>query len=156
MPKVYIAGDHAGFALKALLVPYIEGLGHVVEDCGAFSLESGDDYPDYITPCATKVAGDVGSVGIIIGASGQGEAMVANRVHGVRAGVYYGEPAGMQTDMAGNELSMIQSMRRHNHATILSLGARFLSEEQAQKAIQSFLETPFDEDERHVRRVAKF
>ncbi len=156
MPKIYIAGDHAAFALKGELIPYIAGLGYEVEDCGAFTLDTSDDYPDYILPCARKVSEDSGSMGIIIGASGQGEAMAANTVPGARAAVYYGEPAKPQTDMDGKELSMIASVRNHNHANILSLGARFIALDEAKQAIKAFLETPVSTEERHLRRVQKY
>ena len=156
MPKVYIAADHAGFALKEALIPFITSLSYEVEDCGASEYAEGDDYPDIIAPCAKKVAADQGSMGIIIGASGQGEAMVANRERGVRAAVYYGSPQGNQTDRDGKELSLLQSVREHNDANILSLGARFLTEEEAQEAVRTFLMTPASTDERHVRRRGKF
>jgi ribose 5-phosphate isomerase B len=154
MPKVYVASDHAGFELKQKLLPFIESLGHEVEDCGAFSFDKDDDYPDFIFPCAKKVAADAGSFGIIAGASGQGEAMAANRIPGVRAGVYYGDPGKSQTDAGGEELSLIASMRAHNDANVLSLGLRFLDEEGAQAAIRTFLTTPF-QGGRHERRVKK-
>lgn len=156
MPKVYIATDHAGYALKEVLVPYIGTLGYDVEDLGAHALDEGDDYPDFITPCAKRVAEDKGSFGVILGASGQGEAMAANRVPGVRAAVFYGAPAQEQQDIEGNALTLIASVRAHNDANILSLGARFLTEEGAQEAVQAFLATPFTGDERHLRRLGKF
>jgi len=155
MPKVYFASDHAGYQMKGMLLAYVrDELGHEVEDCGAFALDKDDDYPDLIRPCAEKVSADPGSFGIIAGASGQGEAMAANRVPGARAGVYYGDPGVAQTDAGGKELSLIASMRAHNDANILSLGLRFLSEEAAKDAIRVFLATPFDGG-RHERRVRK-
>lgn len=154
--KVYLASDHAGFTLKAALAAHLESLNYAVEDVGASSLEPGDDYPDYVTPCAEKVAGDAGSFGIVIGGSGQGEAMAANRVRGVRAAVFYGEPPHPQTDAEGKTLDMITSARVHNDANILSLGARFLTEEAAKHAVEQFLSTPFSKEERHTRRLAKF
>ena len=155
MPKVSIATDHAGYALKAALVPYIGTLGFEVDDMGAHRLDDGDDYPDLITPCAKRVA-EEGGFGVILGASGQGEAMVANRVPGVRAAVCYGAPAGKQQDADGQMLDLIASVRAHNDANILSLGARFLTEEEAKEAVKTFLSTPFSHEERHVRRLAKF
>ena len=154
--KLYIATDHGGFALKESLKPYLASLGHEVEDCGAFTLDASDDYPDFITPCAEKVASTPGSMGIIIGGSGEGEAMAANRVKGVRAAVYYGEVSRTQTDIDGKAIDIITSMRDHNDANILSLGARFLTEEEMRSAIARFIETPFSENERHARRLAKF
>ena len=156
MPKVYLASDHAGYALKEALVPYIGTLGYEVEDMGAHTLDEGDDYPDFITPCAQRVASETGSFGIILGASGQGEAMAANRVAGVRAAVFYGGPSSAQQDAAGNTLSLIASVRTHNDANILSLGARFVTEVEAKDAVSAFLTTPFSGEARHTRRISKF
>lgn len=154
--KIFIAFDHAGFELKEKLKVFLSNEGHDVEDCGAFTYDADDDYPDFIRPCAEKVAATPGSFGIIGGASGQGEAMVANRIPGVRAALYYGEPDRKQTDMGGKELDMIASTREHNDANILSIGSRFLSEAQIQEKIRTFLATPFSGAERHARRIAKF
>ncbi len=154
--RIYCAADHAGFSLKELLIPYLRSLGHEVENCGTASQTDGDDYPDVVTPCAHKVAGDAGSFGIIIGASGQGEAMVANRIAGIRAAVYYGPAPRAQTDAGGTSLGLLESARVHNNANILSLGARFVSEDEAKAAVALFLSTPFSLEERHVRRIAKF
>ena len=156
MPKVYFASDHAGFDLKNALVEHVRALGRDVEDMGALVLNTEDDYPDFITPCAKKVAAEQGSLGIIIGGSGQGEAMAANRIAGVRAAVFYGEPPHPQTDAAGAVLDMGTSIRAHNDANILSLGARFLSEADAKAVVDRFLTTPFSGGERHRRRLAKF
>lgn len=156
MPKVYIAADHAGFALKEALIPFITSLSFEIEDCGVHEYREDDDYPDAVMPCAKKVAEDTGSMGIVIGASGQGEAMVANRVSGVRAAVYYGDPQRKQTDAAGKELSLLESTREHNDANVLSLGAKFMTEKEAQEAVRTFLMTPTSSEERHVRRRGKF
>ncbi|MEK9160553.1 MAG: RpiB/LacA/LacB family sugar-phosphate isomerase [Patescibacteria group bacterium] len=154
--KIFVAFDHAGFELKEKLKAFLAEEGHDVEDCGAFTYDADDDYPDFIRPCAEKVAATPGSFGIIGGASGQGEAMVANRVPGVRAALYYGEPDRKQTDMGGKELDMIASTREHNDANVLSIGSRFLSEEQIKEKIRTFLSTPFSGAERHQRRINKF
>lgn len=156
MPKVYVATDHAGYALKEELIPYIGTLGFEVEDLGAHSFDAEDDYPDFITPCARKVAADNGSFGVILGASGQGEAMAANRVSGVRAAVFYGMPTASQEDAQGRTLDLIASVRAHNDANILSIGARFVSLDEAKEAVARFLTTPFSEEERHVRRISKY
>ncbi len=153
--KIYLASDHAGFPLKAFLKEVLTQEGHDIEDCGAFSLDEHDDYPDFIIPCARKVAEDEESFGIIIGGSGQGEAMVANRISGVRAVVFYGEPVNTQIDSSGANLSLIASVRDHNNANILSLGARFITKEDAKKAVYAFLTTSFSFDERHIRRIKK-
>lgn len=142
--KIYIGTDHAGFELKEALVPFLRELGHDVEDKGAHTYEALDDYPDYIRLVAEAVAGNPGSRGIIIGGSGQGEAICANRVSGVRAAVYYGGP-----------LDIVILSREHNDANILSLGARFVDEGEAKKAVRLWLETPFSDEEKHARRIKK-
>ena len=153
--KIYIGTDHAGYELKEKLKIYLSELGYEVVDKGAFKYDTNDDYPDFIKPVAEAVALDTGSFGIIGGASGQGEAMCANRVKGARAALFYGTTQVNQTDMSGNILDMIASTRMHNNANILSLGFRFLSEEEVKNAIKIFLETKFENEERHLRRVKK-
>ncbi len=144
---IYVATDHAGFELKEKLIAYIRNtLNHEVIDCGATVYDPADDYPVYIRPLAELVAQHVPEArGIILGGSGEGEAMVANRVPSIRATVYYGGP-----------LDIIKLSREHNNANILSLGARFLTEDQAYEAVTLWLETPFSEDERHIRRITQF
>ena len=142
--RVYIATDHAGFDLKNTLIPFIESLGHEVIDCGASTLQEDDDYPDFVKKAAQAVSKEETALGIVLGGSGQGEAMVANRVPKVRAVVYY-----------GGDINVIRLGKQHNNANILSLGARFLSEEEAEEAVRTFFETPFSGDERHVRRIQK-
>lgn len=153
--NIFLASDHAGFALKENVKEYLASLGHDVTDCGAVLFDEADDYPDVVFPCAKSVASTPGSFGIIFGASGQGEAMTANRIKGARAVVYYGPASGRQKDAEGNELSLIDSVRMHNDANILSLGARFLTAEEAREAVVQFLESPFSGSERHVRRIQK-
>ena len=142
---IHLATDHAGFLHKEAVKEYLISIGMNVVDHGATELVESDDYPDFILPAATAVASDTGSFGIIFGGSGQGEAMAANRVPGVRAAVYYGGPADILT------LS-----REHNNANILSIGAHFVSVEEALQAIQLWSATAFSQDERHVRRLGKF
>lgn len=153
--KVFLASDHAGFELKGKLVSFVRSLGYDAEDLGPHALDVADDYPDFIFPAARKVAETEGSFGIVIGASGQGEAMAANRIPGVRAAVYYGPAHQEQTDAGGETLDLLTSSREHNNANILSLGARFLLEEEAKDAVRQWLQTPFSGDERHVRRIQK-
>lgn len=153
--KVYLASDHAGLELKTVLVEWLQVEGHEVVDVGPHEYDSNDDYPDFIIPMAQKVAQDLGSFGIAIGASGQGEAMAANRVRGARAALYYGPASRSQTDLSGKTLNMITSTREHNNANILSLGARFMSEEEVKSAVALWLSTPFSNEERHARRIAK-
>jgi ribose 5-phosphate isomerase B len=156
--KVYLAADHGGFELKSKLLVYLrDELSYEVEDCGAAIYDVADDYPPIIARAAKKLSDDVAmgldSRAIIAGASGQGEAIVANRFKGVRCALYYGE-AGIQTDAKGRKLDMIQSMREHNNANALSLGGRFITEQEAKDAVKKFLETPFPKEDRHMRRVA--
>lgn len=142
---IHLATDHAGFLHKETVKAYLELQGIDVVDHGAQTLEEDDDYPDYVALAAVAVAQDQESMGIVFGYSGEGEAMVANRINGVRAAVYYGGPSHILT------LS-----REHNAANILSIGAHFISEEDALAAVKLWLETPFSNDERHVRRLNKF
>lgn len=142
--RIFIGSDHAGFEIKGMLVPFLRVLGHEVEDMGAHSFETLDDYPDFIRPVAEAVAKDSSARGIILGGSGQGEAMCANRINGVRAAVYYGGPF---------DIAVLS--REHNDANILSLGARFIDEDEAREVVRVWLETAFSGDERHARRIAK-
>jgi ribose 5-phosphate isomerase B len=142
--KIHIGTDHAGFELKNKLVEYLNKLGHEITDHGAFSYDPNDDYPDFITPIAHAVSMDMNSFGIILGGSGQGEAMCANRHQGARATEYYG----------GN-LEVVKVSRQHNNANILSIGARFINDDEAYEAVKIFLETEFSNDERHARRLQK-
>ncbi len=142
--KIYIGTDHAGFELKEMLVVFLRELGHEVTDMGTHSYEALDDYPDFIRPVAGAVARDPESRGIILGGSGQGEAMCANRVVGVRAAVYYGGPF---------DIAVLS--REHNDANILSIGARFVDEDEAKEVVRVWLETPFGGEEKHSRRIEK-
>jgi ribose 5-phosphate isomerase B len=141
--KVYLATDHAGFELKNKVKETLEKEGYEVEDCGAFEFNKDDDYPDFISKAAEKISQNQSDKAIIFGGSGQGEAMVANKFKGVRAAVYYGN------------MDIASLAREHNDANILSLGASFLTEDEAFEAVKLFLETPFTEEERHVRRIKK-
>jgi ribose 5-phosphate isomerase B len=141
--KIHIASDHAGFELKQQLIPFLSELGYEILDYGAETLNPDDDYPEFIAQATVAVFQDIeDSRGIIIGGSGQGEAIVANRLPNIRAAVYYG----------GN-LDIIRLSREHNDANILSLGARFMSVEEAQDAVKLWLETEFSNEERHIRRI---
>ena len=141
--KIYVAADHAGFNLKNYLKKQLLADGYDIEDCGAFDFDPLDDYPDFIIPAAEKVANQPNSRGIIIGGSGQGEAMAANRIQGVRAAVYYDGP-----------IEIVKLSRLHNNANILSLGARFLSVERATEILNIWLTEKF-EGERHENRINK-
>lgn len=151
---LYIASDHAGFELKEKLKAYLQELGYEIKDCGAFSRDEADDYPDFIAPAARAVSEDPAHArAIIFGGSGQGEAMVANRFRGVRAVVYYGPASADASAGNGNEIIMLS--REHNNANILSLGAWFLTAEEAKRAVKLWLDTAFSGEERHVRRIRK-
>ncbi len=145
---IHIGGDHAGYELKNEIIRVLEQQHYEVVDHGAYELDESDDYPDFILPVAIAVTADEHSRGIILGGSGQGEAMVANRVQGIRASVFYGEPAN-------SDESIITLSRQHNDANVLSIGARFVTDEEALEAIELWLETSFSGEERHLRRIAK-
>jgi ribose 5-phosphate isomerase B len=142
--KIYIGSDHAGFELKKKIAEALAHKKYEVDDMGPDHLDTEDDYPDILRPVALAVASDKGSAGIVIGGSGQGEAMVANRVSGVRAALYY-----------GGALDGVRLSREHNDANILALGARLASEREAMHAVTLFLSTPFSNGARHVRRIKK-
>ena len=143
--RIYIGSDHAGFEMKKVLVSHLALMGHEVVDKGPDHLDPTDDYPDFIQLAAQEVSHDPsGSRGIIMGGSGQGEAIVANRFPNVRCALYYGGP-----------LDIVKLSREHNNANILSLGARFLTLEEAKAAVKLWLETSFIEEERHMRRIKK-
>ncbi len=141
---IYFATDHAGFELKEKLVAYVRDvLKYDVFDCGAHELNVEDDYPAFIKKASEAVSQNPDTTkAIILGGSGEGEAMVANKFPHVRATEYYG----------GN-MEIIRLAREHNDANVLSLGARFISEQEAKDAVTLWLGTPFSNEERHVRRI---
>ncbi len=150
--KIYVGGDHAGFGLKEQVINFLNELGHEVVDKGALEYNEGDDFPDYVIPVAREVSLHPNEVrGIIIGASGQGEAIAANKFKYVRAALYYG-PA---KSLVQEPVSIVKLSREHNNSNILSLGARFIGEEEMKSAVKEWLETPFTGEERHVRRINK-
>jgi ribose 5-phosphate isomerase B len=158
--KVYFASDHAGFDTKNQLLAYVrDELKYEVEDCGAFVNDPQDDYPGIIAEAARKLSQDVAagkdSRAIVAGASGQGEAIVANRFTGVRCALYYGDPGNSQVDASGKRLDIISGSREHNNANALSLGLRFLSFDQAKDVVARWLTTPFSGEERHARRITQ-
>lgn len=157
--NVYFAADHAGFALKQSLLNAVRGWGYDVEDCGVARLEPQDDYPDIVAAAAKRLSADVKkgieSRAVLIGASGQGEAMAANRFRGVRCAVYYGSPKRAQEDASGHALDIVQSSRAHNDANALSIGARFLEEGEAIEAVKKWLEYGFSREDRHARRIRR-
>ena len=141
--KIFLASDHAGFALKEKIKNHLAKKNVPFSDLGAHD-EEPSDYPDFITPCAKKVVKTKDSLGIVLGGSGQGEAIAANRIKGIRAAVLYNY----------NE-DIIKLSKEHNNANILSLGSRFLTEKETMKAIDLWLKTKFSSAERHERRIKK-
>ena len=138
--RVYLGSDHAGFELKAALIEWLKGAGHEPVDCGPVSLDPSDDYPPYVMQAASRAVNDPGSLGIVIGGSGNGEAIASNKIKGVRAAIAWSDETA-------------QLARLHNNANVLSLGARMYSTEDAVGFAKVFVETAFSGEPRHVRRL---
>lgn len=158
--KIFIGGDHAGYDMKEKLKIHLNDQGHEVIDKGAFSYEPDDDFPDFVRAVSHAVSIENNTKGIVIGGSGFGEAMCANRIRGVRALVFYGPMVPKSAvDIMGREsvdpYETIKLSRMHNDSNVLSLGVRFISDDEAYEAARIFLNTPFSNDERHVRRLKK-
>ena len=139
--KVAIGSDHAGFNYKQLLIPLLRELGHEVLDCGTHSTEP-VDYPEFILPVAQAVARGEADRGIVLGGSGNGENIVANKVPGIRAALCH--------DVTTARLS-----RQHNDANVLSLGERIIGTQVACDIVRAWLAEPFSHNERHARRIAQ-
>lgn len=140
--KIYLGADHAGFELKEKIKSFLLEKGFEVEDCGAFAFDKNDDYPDFISKAAIKVSQDSSSIGVVLGKSGAGECITANKIKGIRA-------------ILGFSAENVKLAREHNDANVLSLGSAFVDEEVARKLISIFLETKFSNEERHIRRINK-
>lgn len=140
--KVFIGADHGGYQLKEKLKSWLDGWGYTYEDMGAMHLDPADDYPDFILPVAVRVAKEKQASGIVIGRSGNGEAIAANKVVGIRAALCMNE-------------KMARKARDSNNANVLSLGADYIEENVARKVVKTFLETPFSQAVRHKRRLRK-
>jgi len=138
--RVHIATDHAAFDLKQYLVKELTALGYEVIDHGAPVYDALDDYPEFVLPAAEAVVNDPGSLGIVLGGSGNGEQIAANKVKGIRAGLAY-------------NTVMARLTREHNDANVLSIGGRMQSLEDALEMVKVFLDTPFSGDPRHSRRI---
>ena len=138
--KVFLAADHAGFELKEEVKKFLIDQGYEVEDCGAFSFEKDDDYPNLIVKAAEKVSQDQGSKGIVFGKSGTGEEIVANKIRNIRG-------------FTGVDEENVKLAREHNDANILSLGSEFVDLEKAKRLVKIFLGTPFSKESRHKRRL---
>ncbi len=140
--RVHVGSDHAGFELKGLVATRLTELGHEVVDHGASSYDPEDDYPTYCLAAAQGVVDDPGSLGVVIGGSGNGEQIAANKVDGVRAALAW------NTETA-------TLARQHNDANVVSIGARMHDPETAIGFVVTFLDTPFSHDPRHQRRIGE-
>ncbi len=140
--RVYLGSDHAGFEFKTRLIEWLSGAGHEPVDCGPETYVDGDDYPVYVMWAAQGVINDPGSLGIVIGGSGNGEQIASNKIPGIRAAVAW-------TDETA------QLARQHNDANVLSLGARMYSVDEAIGFARIFVSTPFSGEPRHARRIAE-
>jgi ribose 5-phosphate isomerase B len=139
--RVYLGSDHAGFELKARLVEHLTGLGHEAIDCGAHTLDPQDDYPPPCITAAARAVADRGSLAVVIGGSGNGEQIAANKVTGVRAALAWSDDTA-------------RLAREHNDANVISIGARNHPEADALRFVEIFVDTPFSQEERHRRRIA--
>ncbi|MFI1090871.1 ribose-5-phosphate isomerase [Streptomyces sp. NPDC020917] len=138
--RVYLGSDHAGFELKNHLVEWLTANGHDPVDCGPHIYDAVDDYPPFCLRAAERTAADAGSLGIVIGGSGNGEQIAANKVKGVRAALAWSEQTASLA-------------REHNDANVLSIGGRMHSQDEAVKFVEIFLGTPYSHEERHQRRI---
>lgn len=138
--RVYLGSDHAGFELKDQLLSWLEERGEEPVDCGPLLYDPVDDYPPFVLRAAARTAADPGSLGIVIGGSGNGEAIAANKVPGVRCALVWSE----ETAALGRE---------HNDANVISIGARMHTPAEAIGFVEKFLDTPFSGDARHIRRI---
>jgi ribose 5-phosphate isomerase B len=138
--RIHIGSDHAGLEFKNVIVKHLEGKGHTVIDHGPHVYDALDDYPVFCIPCAEAVASDVGSLGIVLGGSGNGEQMAANKVKGVRAALVW-------------NLETAKLAREHNNANVIAIGGRMHTEEFCLQLVDTFIAEPFPGDERHVRRI---
>ena len=140
--RVYLGSDHAGFELKAHLLKYLTAKGYEVVDVGPYEYDPDDDYPAHCFATGEHTVNDPGGLGVVIGGSGNGEQIAANKVDGVRAALAW------NTETA-------RLARQHNDANVVAIGARDYSVEEATAFVEAFLETPFSQDPRHARRIAQ-
>lgn len=161
--RIAVTTDHTGLAYADAyegIKTYLTESGHEIEDFGPSALNMDDDYPDLIAPAAQAVADGSCEAAVIMGGSGQGEAMAANRVKGVRCTLFYSlavakKPIDAEGNQSDDPYEILRLSRQHNHANVLSLSARFLTLEEMKTAIKIWLETPYSDAERHARRVQK-
>lgn len=140
--KIYLGTDHAGFELKESVKKFLQKNNYDVIDCGAHIFDKNDDYPDFCAQAAREVSRNPGSFGLVFGKSGAGEAIVANKIKGIRATLAVSE-------------ENVRLAREHNDANILSLGSIFVTDEKTNNLVVLFFKTPFSHEERHQRRVDK-
>lgn len=138
--RIHIGSDHAGLEFKAKIIAHLQSKGHQVTDHGPHSFDPLDDYPEFCIPAALATAKDPGSFGIVLGGSGNGEQMAANKVKGVRAALVW-------------SVEIAKLARQHNDANVISLGGRMHDEKFCLELVDTFLATPFSNDERHIRRI---
>jgi len=138
--RVHIAADHAGYEFKTHLLTWLADNGHEPVDHGAFAYDELDDYPPFCIAAAEAVAADPDSLGVVLGGSGNGEQIAANKVKGVRAALAWNP-----------EIASLA--RQHNNANVVSVGARMHSETEATRIVEAFLSTAWSEADRHQRRV---
>jgi ribose 5-phosphate isomerase B len=139
--RVYLGADHAGYDLKAALIAHLRGRGVEAIDVGALEYDGDDDYPPFCLETARLVVADPGSLGIVLGGSGNGEQIAANKVKGCRAALAWSP-----------EIATLA--REHNNAQVIGIGARMHTEAEAAAIVDAFVDTPFSEGERHARRIA--
>jgi ribose 5-phosphate isomerase B len=138
--RVFLGSDHAGYELKSRLIEWLAAAGHEPVDCGPAGYVAGDDYPPYVLRAAARTAAEPGTFGIVIGGSGNGEVIAANKVRGVRAALVWSD----ETALLGRE---------HNDANVISIGARMHDDATAQRFVELFLTTSYSKEERHTRRI---
>ena len=138
--RIHIGSDHAGLDFKKVIIAHLEKSGHEVVDHGPHTFDPLDDYPVFCIPAAQGVANDPGSLGIVLGGSGNGEQIAANTVDGIRAALVW-------------SIDTAKLAREHNNANVISIGGRMHSEEFCLELVDTFIATPFPGDERHVRRI---
>lgn len=138
--RIHIGSDHAGLELKASIIEHLASQGHEVTDHGPYEYDALDDYPVFCIPAAQAVAADPDSLGIVLGGSGNGEQMAANKVKGIRAALVW-------------SIEIAKLAREHNNANVISIGGRMHSIDVCKELIDTFIATPFSFDERHMRRI---
>lgn len=138
--RIYLGADHAGFETKNIIKDHLTAKGHEVVDCGAWEYDALDDYPAFCIDAARKVVADEGSLGIVLGGSGNGEQIAANKVPGARCALAW-------------SVETAKLAREHNNAQLIGLGGRMHSQEEALAIVDAFIEQPWSAEERHQRRI---